>query len=164
MAIDSELLIQRLALVDENILGEAARQPVLFIDAVRYRVAAMRRRAQAITEFDYQRSRVALAIRAKRNAEGEKITETALKERVEKHSVVRGLRNQVDRAYEAEEFAKLIIEAYRMRRDAIRVIAESQIAEGMRESKEIEHIEQRQKMRHVAIDLEERRSRVKEEQ
>lgn len=161
--IDSKLLIKRLALVDENIMAEAATQPILFIDAARYRVAAMKKRAQAQAELDYRKSRIALSIRARRNEAGDKVTEAAMKERVEKHSVVRKLRDRVERAFELEEFSRLILEAYRMRRDAIRVIGESWIAEGMREAKEVDHIQQRSRMRNIAVDLEEKRRKVKED-
>ena len=164
MAINSELLIERLALVDENILAEAARQPILFIDAVRFRVAAMRRRSQAVAELGAKRSRIALVIRAKGVAAGERVTDKNCAERVDKHSLIRELSDKVDRAIEVEEFSKLILEAYRMRRDAIRVIAESQIAEGMRATKEIEHIEQRGKMHRTVRDLEIRRNRVKSDE
>ena len=78
------------------------------------------------------------------------------------HSKIRELRAKLDRALELEEFARLIMEAYRMRRDAIRVIAETQIAEGVKETREIDHIEQRRKVRNVAMKLEEKRSRIRE--
>jgi len=157
MAINSETLISHLALVDENILAEAARQPILFLDAARYRVAAMRHRAQANAELDYRRSRIALTIRARKDASGEKkFTEAALKEKVESQTAIRELRDKTERSYEAEEFSKLILEAYRMRRDAIRVIAESQIAEGMRGSKETDQIA-RDQVRASARRLEEQR-------
>jgi hypothetical protein len=161
MAINSESLISRLALVDENIMAEAAKQPILFIDAVRYRVSAMRARAQANAELDYRRSRIALTIRARKDAAGEKkFTEAALKEKVESQTVIRELRAKMERSYESEELAKLILEAYRMRRDAIRVIAESQIAEGMRGGKEIELLEQNRHMHNTARSLEEKRRRT----
>lgn len=159
MGIDANSLIARLPLVDENILGEAAKQPILFVDAMRYRVAAMKRRAEAQAEFDYMRSRIALAIRAKRTELGEKVTEATLNARVEKHPKIREMRAAVERAFEAEEFAKLMLEAYRMRRDAIRVIAEAQIAEGMRGSHELERIQQGARIRKTARDLDERRRR-----
>jgi hypothetical protein len=163
MSISAESLIERLALVDEDILAEAAKQPILFIDAARYRVAAMRRRAQAVAELDSKRSRIALTIRARRDGSGEKkFTEAALKEKVESQTVIRDLRAATERAYESEELAKLILEAYRMRRDGIRVIAETQIAEGMRGSKEIERIEQSRHIRNKARVLEETRRRVED--
>jgi len=160
MAIDSNLLIKRLALVDENILAEAALQPQRFVDAARYRVEAMKQRAQAQAELEYRRSRLALAVRAKVAASGERATDKNTAERVENHSMIRELRAKLDRALEVEEFARLIMEAYRMRRDAIRVIAETQIAEGVKESRELEHIEQRRKVNRVARSLAERRQRV----
>jgi hypothetical protein len=162
MAITAESLIQSLALVDENILAEAARQPILFIDAARYRVGAMRRRAQAAAELDATRSRVALVLRARNNS-GErekKLTDAGVKDKVETQTAVRTLRAGMERAYEVEELSKLILEAYRMRRDAIRVIAETQIAEGMRGSKEVERIEQTRKIHARARTLDARRNQV----
>jgi len=161
--ISSDVLIGHLALVNENILAEAARQPILFIDAVRYRVAAMRRRSQAVAELDYRKSRLALVIRGKRSAAGEKATNALVDAMVEKHSLVRDLRDKVERSFEAEELAKLILEAYRMRRDAIRVIAESQIAEGMRGASEVERIEQSKRIRNVVRGIDAKRSRVTED-
>jgi len=161
MAITAESLIQSLALVDENILAEAARQPILFIDAARYRVAAMRGRAQAAAELDATRSRVALVLRARNSTAGEKkMTDAGVKDKVETQTVVRTLRGSMERAYEVEELSKLILEAYRMRRDAIRVIAETQIAEGMRGSKEVERIEQTRKIHARARTLDARRNQV----
>lgn len=160
MAINSDTLIENLALVDENILAEAARQPLLFIDAVRYRVHAMRKRSQAVAELDYRKSRLALSIRGKRSEAGEKATNALVDAMVEKHSIVRGLRDNVERAFELEEFSKLILEAYRMRRDAIRVIAESQIAEGRSGVNEVERIEQSKRIRASVRKLDEKRNRV----
>jgi hypothetical protein len=161
MVINSESLISHLGLVDENILAEAAKQPILFIDAARYRVAAMRRRAQINAELDYKRSRIALTIRARKDAAGEKkFTEAALKEKVESQTVIRELRDKTERSYEAEEFSKLILEAYRMRRDAIRIIAEAQVAEGMRGSSEVERVEQNRRLHNVARELDTKRHRV----
>jgi hypothetical protein len=162
MAITAESLIQQLALVDENILAEAAKQPILFIDAARYRVAAMRKRAQAAAELDATRSRVSLVLRA-RNFAGDRekrMTDAGVKDKVETQSVVRTLRASMERAYEVEELSRLILEAYRMRRDAIRVIAETQIAEGMRGSKEVERLEQNRKIHARARTLDARRNQV----
>ena len=156
--LSAQALIAKLALVDENILADAARQPLLFINAARYRVSTMRRRATASAALDAGRASLALRIRAKKEGDGgKKFTEAALKEKLENHSAVRALRADLDRAYEGEEFSKLILEAYRMRRDAIRVIAESQNIEGMRGGHEVERAEQNKKLRSRARRLEEQR-------
>jgi len=160
MAITADVLIKRLALVDENVLVEAAQQPLRFVDAARYRVAAMKNRAQVTAELGYLKSRLAMAIRAKGNEAGERVTDKACAERVEKHRLVRALSAKLDRALELEEFARLIMEAYRMRRDAIRVIAETQIAEGVKEGHEVDRIEQRRRLHTAARNLEQKRSRI----
>ena len=159
MAVQAESLIGKLPLVDENILAEAAKQPILFIEAARYRVTAMRVRAKAVAELEARKSTLALRIRAKKTS-ARSITENAIKETVESQKSVIALRDRVEKAYALEEFSKLILEAYRQRRDAIRIIGETQIAEGIRGSHEVDRLEQSRKLRNRARDLEERRRRV----
>ena len=161
MALTSDQLIKELSVLDENVLAEAARQPALFIDAARYRVSKMRKRAQANAALEARWSHLALRIRAQKNEEGERrLTEAALKASVESRRSVKELRAGLERAYEEEEFSKLILEAYRMRRDAIRIIAEAQNIEGIRGTKELEHIEQRNRLRKEAECLDRRRTRT----
>jgi hypothetical protein len=162
MDINTKSLIERLALVDENVLVEAALQPLRFVDAARFRVAAMKRRAQATAELEYKRSRLGQLIRARGAETGERITDKACNERVEQHSQIRELRDKQDRALEIEEFARLIMEAYRMRRDAIRVIAETQIAEGVKVTNEIDRIDHSRKIRNAAMRLDAKRSQIEE--
>ena len=122
-------IIARLPLVDNNILEEAARQPVLFAEAAYCRVDAMRRRAMAVAKLERFRCRLALAIRANKDSEGGKITEGHIKEKIEVHSTTKKLRDAMERAYEDEELAKAIIDTLRQRRDAIRQIAEARLYE-----------------------------------
>lgn len=156
-------LIRRLAIVDQDILSEAAKQPQLFMDAAAYRVAAMRKRARAVAEIEQKRAHLVLRKRAEKDEMGRKVTEGEIKASVEATKIIAELRDQVDRAYEVEEMAKLILEAYRMRRDAIRVIAEAENLGLMRGSKELENIEQRKKMVQQIRTLESRRRRLEED-
>lgn len=139
-------LIRRLAILNENIASEAALQPSLFVDAARYRVAKMRKRAQIGAKLQYEQARIAMLIRNRKNERGEKMTEGALKERVETKLIIKRLRAASDRAYEEEEMSKSIQEAFRQRNSAIKIIAELQIAEGNRESAQIEKDEQHKKL------------------
>jgi hypothetical protein len=59
-----------------------------------------------------------------------------------------------------EEFAKLLLEAFRMRRDSLRIIAEGQLAEGRRESGEVERIEARSRLVRKARELDEERHHI----
>lgn len=135
-------LIDSLRIVSEDIKQEAMDQPTLFLAAARYRVDMMRKRAKAGAELEAKKARLTVAIRNKKNEKGEKMTEGTLKATIEKNEVVMAMRDASDRAYEDEEFAKLLVEAYRQRRDSIRIVADMQAYEGMREGAEVERIEQ----------------------
>ena len=159
---NSKTLIEKLELVPENIFGEAAVQPLLYVDAARYRVAAMRSRSQAAAELEYTKARVAAAIRARLTEAGEKVTEKLIEQRVATHKLCRAASEKMDRAQETEEFAKLLLDAYRMRRDAIRIIGEGQIAEGIRGGHEVDRLEQHRRLAKRARDLDSRRGEVHE--
>jgi hypothetical protein len=123
-------IIASLPLVDENILAEAARQPGLFAEAAMLRVEKMRKRAEAVSAIEYFRSKLALHFRSSKTAYGDKkLTEGAIKERIEANKAHRELRATMESAYEEEEFSKLLLECLRQRRDAIRVIADARLQE-----------------------------------
>lgn len=157
-------LIDLLAVISEDIMAEAVRQPTLFIKAARYRVDRMRVRAQKEQELDVTRSRLATKIRNKKDEQGKKIyTEGAVKERVEVQEKVRRLRGELDRAFEEEDFSKSLMEAYRQRNSAIKIIADMQQYEGMREGVEIERNEQSRKLRSAARKLTDKRRSTAED-
>lgn len=131
-------LIAQLAVVDENMRAEVINQPVLFVDAVRYRVSKMRQKAQAEAELEYFDSLLGLSIRAKKHVAGEKATEGYYKARLLKHPKHRALQAALSRAEAREEFSKGIVEAYRMRRDALKILADAQGYESMRAVSEVE--------------------------
>ncbi len=117
---NADALIEKIPLVDENILEEAARQPMLFVEASRYRVDCMRERARADAHFDYLTARIATLIRDRYRDVGRKISEAQVKELVGSNKKLRLARATLDRALEEEEFSKLLLDAYKQRRDAIR--------------------------------------------
>jgi|SRR5215471_17703801 len=160
----SKDLIAKLAIVDQNILAEAASQAILFMDAAMYRVAAMRKRAEAVAAIETRRAQLVLKKRAEKDDVGRKVTEGEIKASVEATKIIGVLRAEVDRAYEKEELSKLILEAYRQRREAIRVIAEAENLGLIRGSKEVENIQQRQKMVSNARDLERKRRRMERDE
>lgn len=128
--VDVEGLIEKLDFAEENVLEATRAQPGLFLEASRYRVKSMRRRAKALFELETSMADAALILRQKKNAQGKKeMTETAIKEKVMLNSVVKDARIRLDRAYEEEELAKLLVEAYRQRRDACRIIVDALGAE-----------------------------------
>jgi hypothetical protein len=123
-------LIRDLQIVPENIKNEAIRQPLLFIEAVRYRVGKMRAHSRAKAELKTWSGQQWLLV--KKKFEGTRITNDEVRSYLEKDPQYRALSANVDEAEAREEFAKLILEAYRMRRDGVRILAD---AEGYEASK-----------------------------
>ena len=161
--VTADSLIEALEIVNENVQIEAMRQPGLFVDAARYRVEKMRERAVVSAELDAWRAHLAMTTRNKKGKKGEKITEGALKELLELSPRNKRLRGESDRAYEHEELSKLILEAYRQRMSALKIIAEAQVFEGMREGSEIERQEQSRKLRNTARKLLDKRRSITSE-
>jgi hypothetical protein len=162
--VNSKKLIERLPIVRENILEEAATQPARFLDAANYRVAAMRQRMQAVAKIEYFRSKAKLYLRRKKRDSGDKMTEWALADRVEVSPTHRRLRAEMEQAQQMEEFSKLIVEAYRMRRDAIRSIADAENTAVLRGSAELEGIAARRKLRDKARELARQRIAMDEDE
>jgi hypothetical protein len=156
-------LIDQLPIVSENVIAEAAVQSQLFIQAAAYRVERMRARAQATAELEQHRAKVGLRERARKDIEGKKPTEAATNARIELDSNTMRLRRRLDEAHTREELSKLILEAYRMRRDSIRILAEHLLYNTTREGAEVERIEENRRIRNQARSLHAKRRQIADE-
>lgn len=160
----SKELIEQLAVIDENILAEAATQPAKFVDAARYRVQAMRGRMQAMAQYETWKSRLGLHYRRSKTQDDKRVTEGEIKDRIQVHAKTQIYDDRLQKAFAREEFAKLLLEAYRMRRDGIRIIHEGQLAEGKSGASELERAELRRKLRQKARELEHERKQVEDDE
>lgn len=151
-------LIKRLAFVPENVLEEAAEQPGLFYEVSKIRVAKMRKKSLATAEYEAHKASMALRLRAKASTSGERTTEHSLAERVGTMTSTMALREAMDVADAEETLLKLLLEAYRMRRDGIRVIADSKIYREVNEDSETNRIQR--KLAEKARRLEDQRQRL----
>lgn len=151
-------LASQLVIVDENIKNEALRQPSLFMRAARYRVAKMRATAAAKSSLEAQYAAIGLHIRTKlKKIRQERVLEGEIKARILGNPGIKILQDAVQQAEWSEELSKLLLEGMRMKRDAIRIVAEMQSYEGLRETSEIERISQNRKLENKARDLHRRR-------
>lgn len=155
-------IIRRLVIVDEDICTEAVNQVSLFVDAARYHVARMRIRTQAESALDVFAADRSLSIRA-RPREGERLTEGHIKSRLQKHPRFIRLQAELEKAKRVEAFSKLLLEAARMRKDAIKIIADARVFEGMKGSAEVERGESFRKLSQRARELHNRRVDLEEE-
>jgi hypothetical protein len=151
-------LIAQLAVIDENILMEAANMATMFSHAARYRVDAMRNRTRAEAALEECDATLSLRYRARQS--GERKTEAYFKARIALNSRHRKLQSEKEEAEYREELAKLLIDAYKMRRDAIRIIADHLPLEGMREEQILERRDQQRRLSKHARHLESRRRRA----
>lgn len=133
---DEELqsLLDALDLTPETVLKAAGEQPVLFMDAARYRVGRMERRVRAKAVLETGKAECALRMRREAEDNGEKITEGKIGNLIDADAVIITLRANYEDAEVEDEFSKLLLEAFRVRRDCIRVISDLTGAERAIES------------------------------
>ena len=156
-----EEIIKRLPIIRENIFAEAAEMPKLFIDAARYRVRQLQRRSSAELELEALDASLSLRVRARLS--GDKPTEGTIKANVATNKKIMAAKKKLAEAEAREEFSKLLIDTCRMRRDGIRVIAEAQIYEGVRENSELKRLEERRKLGAAVRNLDNKRKRFDSE-
>ena len=141
---DVDALINSLQIVDENVCAEAVKQPLLFVEAARYRVSKMRGRAMADAALDELTSRLSLMHRARAT---DKPTNDHIKALVQKNPKWKVARDRLQRAEESEEFSKLLLEAFRSRDRALKIIADAHWYEGAKESSAFEREQQNTRLR-----------------
>ena len=134
---------------------------VLFSKAAQYRVDKMRARAQAEAALDECNATLGLKFRAR--ATGERKTEAYFKARIVLHPRYKKLAAAKENAVYREELSKLILDAYRMRRDAIKIIADHRGYDSIREESIIEGRNQMRKMSAAARKLDARRRKTEKE-
>ena len=128
-AVDLSELIEVLDIADGDVLEAARKQPKLFLAAVNYRIQQMRKSNQQKSALEVYRSQLATKFRAARKEAGDRVTEGQVQERLLRDKQYLAMQREVDVAEEREEWAKLLLDAYRMRRDALKIMADQMGAE-----------------------------------
>lgn len=109
---------------DTDIVGATLKQPKLFLQACDYRIAKMRSRRIAESKLALLKAELSLAKRANAAKHGDRLTEGNLAEWLTQDPDFRKATRALAQAQEMEEHAKLLVEAYRQRRDVCRIIAD----------------------------------------
>lgn len=117
-------LVNGLSFSDEEVVDAAKSQPTLFLHASRLRIQTMRNRVTAEAKLKAAEADRAGKFRLRGKEAGERITEGQVKERLARIPEIIALTKAVTDAEEYEEWSKLLLEAYRMRRDALKVVAD----------------------------------------
>jgi hypothetical protein len=122
--VDVPALIEKLDFSEENIIMANREQASLFLEASRYRVKRLRATIQAEAAYDTEKANAALYFRRQRRSVKRSTTEAEIKEQVVIDEPAQAARAKYDKAQVYEEWAKLLLEAYRQRGHAIKTLAE----------------------------------------
>lgn len=144
-------LLDSLDLTPETVLKAAGEQPVLFMEAARYRVGCMEKRIRTKAVLETGRAECALRIRRQAEQDGERTTEGKIGNQIDVDFATNTLRAHYETAEVEDEFSKLLLEAFRVRRDCIRVISDltgaERAIESLRTKETVELDKAKQKVR-----------------
>ncbi len=116
-------ILEEIDFEDEEVEHAARTLPKCFLEAARYRIRILRKRQGLEKNLDASRVDIAMAARSNAATSGTKITEAGIKELVESDEDVRVNVAAVKNAQQLEEFAKLVVECFRMKKSAVQVVA-----------------------------------------
>ena len=122
--ISISLLLQSIDFSTDNVVEAAAKNPGLFVQAIEFRFQCLRKRNAAKMAWEKQMAQADLNIRKAARESGEKITERYIEEQVLLDSGVSFLAEQFSAADEMDEYSKLLVEAFRMRRDCLKIVGD----------------------------------------
>jgi hypothetical protein len=119
-----EGLVKRLAFSNETILQDTASQPGLFIKAAEYRITCLRRLLRTKVQADAAEAQAGFRARGLLESRGEKTTEKRVQELVCTDQDYMDEQEARQQATIEEEASKLLVEAYRHRRDCLKLVVE----------------------------------------
>jgi hypothetical protein len=123
-----EDLLDRLYFPEEEIQQAVLEQAKLFLAAADYRVKKMTARQSAAYALERLRAGYSLQVRKKfqaANAGGKRnVTEGYIKDTLERVEAINSAQEVLGQAESLEEWSKLVLEAYKQRRDVLKILAQ----------------------------------------
>lgn len=127
--VDIRRLLRKLDFQDTEIVAAAQEQGLLFFEASKLRSQKYRLRMNREAAVDLVKSEVLLAEKAALIEAGESFTMGSLHARVVVNPEYQKATRRLRMAIEEEEAAKLLLDAFKHRRDALKVVLEQNRAE-----------------------------------
>lgn len=124
-----EELLAKLDFSDTDVVAASLEQPSLFMEAARFRTRKMRLKARAEMLLNAILAEESLRLRKRAVIRGEKLTEKLIETTLDTRSVVKDARQRFNLAREGEEYSKLLVEAFQMRRDVCKIISQLMVGE-----------------------------------
>ena len=122
-------LIDAVDFTPEDVLMTAAGHATLFHKAVLFHIDCTRYRSRKELSYETIRADKAQEIRTDHKVNDMKLTEDGLKEHLRLNPSVRKAFEELTEAQELEIYSKLFLEAFRHRRDCIKVVSDLKFAE-----------------------------------
>lgn len=140
-------LLSDLQITAESIYEDAQTLPSKFMEAAKFRVTCMRNLAAADMAHDMARAQADLEIRQEAEDSGEKITEAKVKAAIDIHPMVLPAREKFHEEEALSEHSKLLVEAFRIKRDCLDILSRLTITERSIDSNIREHTKRLEKVR-----------------
>ena len=118
------LLLANLSFQPENVVSAAQQTPGMFRDAAEYRRLCLFERNRAKLKYESEAAAFSLKVRKAARDVGEKLTNDEINAKVTASLRLMPFAQARDRAEEGEEYSHLLVDAIRVRRDCLRMIAD----------------------------------------
>src|SRR5205085_3834483 len=117
-------LLAKIDFSADNVINAASQQPVLFLQAIEFRIKCLRDANIAKMVWERERAAEELLIRKDALQSGMRVTEGNIDAQLLVNQTISDLGAAHSRAAEMDEYSKLIVEAFRMPRDCLRIIGD----------------------------------------
>jgi len=121
--VDAIALLNKVDFEPENVVAVAATNTVLYVDAINYRLECLTRKADTTLAAKYAWAEAELVVRSAASANGEKITESHVKALLTVDPVVSAAERSKEEAEAYEEWSKLVVKVFEMRRDCLQIVS-----------------------------------------
>ncbi len=122
--INIKALLDHIDFSSDNVVEAATENAPLFRIAIDYRIECLRNRNAAKMSWEVAKADKELRIREDARNNGERVTERNVEAIILVDPAITDLQEKYNRADEIDEYSKLVVEAFRMRRDCLRIIGD----------------------------------------
>lgn len=160
--VNFEKLISKIDFTEESVENAAIEHPKLFLTASRYRVQKMRDRVEAELAYEAAKAKLGSKYRERKDEKGKRtMTEGAVAAKVQLDKDTFKLRRKMEMSLVHEKFSELLIETYRKREFAIKIIIDARLAEAGRYIKQKKEEDAKRVSRKMMEEIRERHKSIR---
>lgn len=115
-------LLNKIDFSPERVVDAACENSLLFVQAIEYRRQCLEKAKNAKMSWEKGKAEKDLSIRRNARQNDEKVTEGHITSQILVDPGVDKLAQELSKAEVHDEYSKLVVEAFRMRRDCLRIV------------------------------------------